>query len=197
MSSTKENFNKAVFEMFGVGNQPAETESVQQKSVTPAAEATAAPIAQPAAAVPQAAPAAIPVTYLAPGTSMEGTLSAKGDVEVAGSFKGDISAEGRVILHSSIHGNITAAQLDIKGCHLVGDVHTSGMVFVDNSSSIEGNVYASELVCSGTIKGNLTVSANTSLQNGSHVEGSITTGTIIIERGAVVSGELRMGDGKK
>lgn len=197
--STKDNFNKAVFDMFGVGSDPSASEKSapvqpepEQSAEAAAPEAPVVQVKQPAA---ESKPS-VPVTYLAPGTVMEGHLSSKGDVEVAGDFKGDISAEGSVILHSNISGNITAIRLDIKSCHLVGDVHISGPVHVDANSSIEGDVYGDELICSGKLKGNLIITGNTSLLNGAVVEGSISTGTIIIERGAMASGELHMGTGK-
>lgn len=200
MSSTKENFNKAVFDMFGVGKDPdaaekttpAQTESKQNVAETSVAESPAVQATHPAAP----ANTVVPVTYLAPGTVMEGKLSAKGDVEVSGNFKGDITAQGKVILHSSLNGNITAAELVMKSCRLTGNVKTSGLVQVDGNSAIEGDIHADELICSGKIKGNLTISGNTSLLDGAVVEGAIITGTIVIECGATASGELHMG-GKK
>jgi len=189
--SKKENFNKAMYDMFGVGSDPDAAAPVEE---APAVE-EAAPAAQPVApAEPARVPAAsAAITYLAPGTKMEGTLTAKGDVEVAGEFKGNIQADGSVVLHTGIVGNITAASLTLISCTLTGNAYVSGPCTVDAASSVEGDIQAEDLICSGNIKGDLTISANTTLKNTAAVSGSISTGTIVMERGAVVSGELRMG----
>ena len=85
--SKKDNLNQAMYEMFGVGKAP-ETEAPK---AAPAEAPKAAPAAKPVEA-PKAAPVAesIPVTYLAPGTVLEGKLTARGDVEIAGELKGDV-----------------------------------------------------------------------------------------------------------
>lgn len=202
-----DNFNKAFFEIFGVGpaaSKEPEKASPEKASAgsapqpapsqpAPAAE-TPTPSRRPATAPEPPAP---PRTCLAPGTTIEGQLSAKGDVEVCGEFKGDIASEGGVILRANITGSITAVRLDIMGCCLNGDARISGPVTMDAISSVEGNIHAEEVVCSGRVKGDLHVAGNTTLQDGSLIEGTIDTGSIVMERGARASGELHMSAAKE
>lgn len=209
--SSKENFNKAVFDMFGVGSDPDAKGKANpqppavEKAAEPASPAQAAPAApvSPAPAAPAAPTAPVytaprAVTYLAPGTSMEGHLKAKGDIEIAGDFKGDITATGYVTLRSSIAGNITAEKLTMISCSLTGDVHSSGMVTIDAASTITGNIFAEEVLCSGQVAGDLCVGGNATFQKGSRVDGNISTGTMTMERGAYISGSLVMnGESKK
>lgn len=202
--ATKENFNKAVFDMFGVGSDPSSanpktapaqepaTAAAPTDSAAPAVEApapTAAEIVRPAPYVPASRPA---ITYLAPGTSMEGKLKAQGDVEVAGDFKGDLSASGNVVIHASINSNITAARLELVACCLTGDAHVSGPVLIDAESTIEGNLFAEDLICAGKVKGDLQITGNTTFRQSAHAEGNITTGTMSMDCGAVISGSLCM-----
>jgi len=200
--SAKENFGKAMFDMFGVGKDAEEgQEQAAQAAVeTPKAE-TAPQTAAPAAPAAPAKPAPPPVTYLAPGVSVEGKLDAKGDVEIAGSFKGDITATGKVTVHSSIQGNVTAASLSIQDCSLTGDVRVSDLVTINKGSVIKGNVYAGEVLCSGKIVGDLEVKGHSAFDECAVVEGNITTETMTMSRGAKVSGALTMGavsgNGKK
>jgi cytoskeletal protein CcmA (bactofilin family) len=189
--ATKENFNKAVFDMFGIGNNPDE-----DPQTAPAPETHASPA--PAYTVPVSAPAAPvrtpdrSVTYIASGSYMEGTLKVKGDVEVAGDFKGEMSASGSVVVHSNITSNINASRLDLISCSLTGDIHVSGTVSVDEKSVVIGNVFASELVCAGKVRGDLKVEGNVTFRQSARVEGNISTGTMTMERGAVISGSLTM-----
>ena len=200
---SKGNFNKAMFDMFGVGG---DSEEEQNPAVAAAAAMepdsyvhTEEPVPEPAPVVrpaPVQAPvqAAAPivhsplpeaprsaVTYLAPGTYMEGTLKAKGDVEIAGTFKGDIIASGNVTVRSGITGNITAANLEVVSCVMTGDARIVGSVLIDEKSAVEGNVYAKELVCAGKVKGDIHTAANASFQQNARVEGNISTGTMVMD----------------
>lgn len=193
--SAKENFNKAMFDMFGVGNDP-EGKEIPLETIAaevPAAEKiTVVGKAEPF--VPKPAP--IPVTYLAPGVVMEGRMEAKGDVEIAGQFKGDIKTTGKVTIHSSICGNIIASSLCILDCALTGDIRVDGKVEVNEKSVVTGNIFAKEIACSGAVKGDLEISGHATFNSSAKVEGNITTSTMTMDRGAVISGSLIMKQGK-
>ena len=62
--SKKENFNKAMYDMFGVGNDPEAVPAEEAPAEAPAAEAEA-PAAEEAPAEEAAAPAETPAEYLA------------------------------------------------------------------------------------------------------------------------------------
>jgi Integral membrane protein CcmA involved in cell shape determination len=132
-------------------------------------------------------------TYLAPGTFMVGKLKAPGDVEIAGDFKGSVTAGGNVIIHSNINGDVTAARTELVDCKLTGDIRSSSSVAISEKSAVEGNVYGTELVCSGKIKGDIQMNGNSVFQGSAVVEGNITTGTMSVERGAAITGSLAMG----
>lgn len=179
------NMKQAMHEMFGVG-KGAEVE-------TAAPESTAA--VKPATVVAQVTPKKAPepvASLLAEGTSFEGTLSAKGDVEIAGEFKGTLTTEGSVRLRSSIQSSITAKSVELVGCVLTGDITASGTVAVSENSKVIGNVTARELLCAGEIEGDLKVSNNVRLDAKSRVSGGIVTGAISVEKGAAISGNVQI-----
>ena len=203
----KSNMKQAMFEMFGVGSgapeaaasdAPAETPAGAQRIAAPEQEKKApekklpekkAPAAEERPAEKPARPAA---SYLAPGTVFEGSLRAAGDVEIAGEFKGDIVTEGTAMLHSNIQSNVTAGSLNLERCSLVGNVTASGTVTVSEGSRISGNVTAKELLCAGEIIGDLNISGNTSLEAKAQINGSVTTGTMAVVKGAVIKGSVEM-----
>ncbi len=216
----KENFNLAMYEMFGIGkgSSPETTEESEKiveddaaffedlPDLTPAKQPD--PIIRnapdmPVPPVPPIAPAASkPVsevsrsdsrtTFLAVGTSMEGTLRCDSDVEICGDFKGDLIANGRIVIHANTTSNVQANDLALVSCNLTGDATVSNCVTVDENSTIIGNVTAQELVCSGVVRGNITVSGNLTLNANAKVFGDIKTGSLVIERGARVSGKVEM-----
>ncbi len=194
--SKKDNFNKAVFDMFGVGavQVVTETEAQQDEAVVEqglSAEVQRTEVASPAA--PQAAPySLVPATFLAPGTSLEGKLKSKGDVEIAGSFSGEIEADGNVTLRADATCNIVSTSLNVVSCQLNGDCNVSGSITVSESSAVSGNVFGDDLFCSGTITGDICVKNSLSLESTARVYGNITAGTIAMARGAVIKGTVSM-----
>lgn len=212
--SKKENFNQAVFDMFGVGKGREKDDDIQRDAIS--SDAPVEPVVEPVlemvpqqsafeiakpvaqAAVPTVGPTVAPfsvvaATYIAPGTVVEGNIRCKGDVEVAGELHGDIESEGDVTIRSNIKGNISAANLRVIDCRIKGDSKVSGRMNIDVTSVVEGNVDASELVCSGIIRGDSRVLNNITLDASAKVFGNITTDTMSMERGASISGELVMG----
>ena len=188
--SSKENFNQAMFEMFGIGKDPNEkkveaaapkTESKKEAKAEPKKEA--APAAAPAKVVYQK-------TVLGEGTYFEGTLTSKGDVEIAGVFKGDIVAEGDVVLHSKIEGNIKAKNLNVISNTVVGNVTVDGKVTIAVGSEIKGNITAQSIVCSGKVLGDMVISGDASFDELSYVEGNISTKYVTINHGAYIDGKL-------
>ena len=132
-------------------------------------------------------------TYFAEGTSMEGTLRCDSDVEICGDFKGEIASDGRVTLHSNTASSIAAAELVLIDCSLVGDSMVSGDVTINDNSTVTGNIRSTNLTCSGIIKGNLNISGNITLTENAQIIGDIKTGTLMMSRGAKVSGKIDMG----
>lgn len=180
-----DNMKQAMHEMFGVGKGP-ETPHREERPVP----ASAAPAEQKAVRKPAEPKPA--VSLLAPGTCFEGTLSAKGDVEIAGEFKGSISTAGVVRLKSDIQSGIAAGSVELTGCVLTGDITASGCVTVDERSRVAGNISAKELLCAGEVAGDLKVTDSVRLDAKARVNGSIVTGAISVERGAVISGNVQI-----
>ena len=212
--SKKENLSQAMFEMFGVGKEPAAEKTAPKAAPAPKApeleadlleeirKEVAAEVQAEVKAAPVSAPAPapveenIPVTYLAPGVTLEGKLTAKGDVEIAGQFKGEIVTEGKVIVRSLVQSNISAGSLNVMSGGIVGDVHIKESILLSSGTCLKGNVFAGDLVCSGAIKGDVEVKGNLALDINASVEGNITTGTMTMAQGAVISGAVTMGTKK-
>lgn len=197
--SAKDNFNEAMFSMFGVGKDPAargepQAAAAPVQAPAPAQPAPAAkPEPKPAAPAPARSGEPRRPFYIAAGSAVEGKLTAKGDVEIAGQFKGELTAEGKVTICADVDSTVTAASLHLLGCRLTGDVHTTGTVVINETATILGNVFAGELICSGTIQGNLEIKGNVALDAKSNVAGDITAQTMSMSQGAVISGRLKLG----
>lgn len=185
----KSNMKRALYEMFGFGESPevranyaaedgmdltvnAKPQEVVQKPIQPVAAG------QPAA------------SFLAPGTTFEGSLVARGDIEIAGSFKGTLTTDGEVCLRSDIQSDIKAKNVRLFDSNLTGDITASGTVIISENSRVTGNITANELHCAGEVNGNLQAADSVYLEAKSRVNGDITTGAIAVDRGALINGRV-------
>ena len=199
-SQSKDNFNQAMFDMFGIGKYEGNVGDAEESGVEESPVAAPAKHAAPAARREAAYGGASHEsahrargTYFAEGTSIEGTLRCDSDVELCGDFKGDLIATGKVTIHASTTSNVSASDLVLVDCTLTGDATVTGSVTIDSNSSINGNVKASNVVCSGIVRGNLRVSENITLTENAQVYGDLSTDTLAISRGAKISGKIEMG----
>ena len=196
--SKKENFGQAMYEMFGVGKEPVAPEKAAPQPAAPIASTPieepihTAPVTPKTFVEPSSSKPRYEATYFAPGTSLEGTLRAKGDVEIAGDFKGEIISEGCVTIHAHTTSNVTADTLCMVDCTLTGDATVVHGVDINENSSVIGNLNAGEICCSGKIKGDMTVNGLLTLTRTADVNGNIKAVSIAMERGARISGVVEM-----
>lgn len=214
MSKRKDNFNQAMYEMFGIGKDTGASSDANEMEDEAAEFAGIDPLdyAEPAAKPAESAPVVkAPVekapeykppevqkpkvthsTYLAEGTSIEGTLHCDSDVEICGDFKGELVASGKVTLHSNTTSNIQANDLALINCNLTGDVVVTKCITIDEGSNITGNISAGDVVCAGVVHGNLDVTDNLTLSSKAKVFGDIKAGSLVVERGGRVTGKMEM-----
>lgn len=189
MNSNIANMKQAVFEMFGVGSG-IEIEVTAKEERLPS---DAQPVVE---AAPAAAMTVVPtiraatMSYFAAGTVFEGTLRCDGDVEIAGEVSGEVKATGAVSMYAPMNGNISAGSLTLTGCTLTGDVAVASTLTVSENASIQGNVSAKDIHCSGVIEGDLDLTGNIMLERTAKVRGNISAGSFTVEKGAVIHGSL-------
>lgn len=186
--SVKDNFNQAFYEMFGVGKKPIEGEASPEEKLLDTGES--APEEGDCAV--QTPVQHIAKTYFAPGVSIEGTVTATGDIEIAGELKGNLVTDGIATVRSNIKGNVTAAGLFVDNCEFEGEISVSGEVQVSENSHVIGNIHADGVSCAGTIDGDLFVNNHVTLTSKAQIQGNISAKTMAMAYGARVCGNLEM-----
>lgn len=185
------NMKQAVYEVFGISLGTEEHPTQEQDFSVVAQQNLETSVPAEIGVAPVAAPYTLrPVSYLAEGTVFEGTLHSEGDVEIAARFYGDIIAKGSVTLHSTAEGNVTAGTLLLENCCFVGNTDVAGHMHLSHDSSVTGNVAARSLHCAGTIRGDLNISCEAELEASARVYGSTSAGSLSMEQGAVLCGEI-------
>lgn len=91
-------------------------------------------------------------------------------------FTGNIESEGSIKVLGKVEG----------------DVKASGDVYIEQTSSVTGNIYGSNVYISGYIKGNVLAKGILHLMTQAKLYGDIEVNSIVTDEGAIFQGNCRM-----
>lgn len=86
---------------------------------------------------------------------------------------------------------ISAASLRIEGS-VKGQITAEGDVIVAPGSEVAADIRASNVTIGGRYTGNVTAAGTLELQNGAHVEGNVSCQSLVVNQGAIFSGQSIM-----
>ena len=92
------------------------------------------------------------------------------------SFTGNIESEGSVKVLGRVEG----------------DIRASGDVYIEPTSTVNGNIYGSNVYISGTINGNVLSKGLLNLTSQAKLIGDIEVNSIVTDEGAIFQGTCRM-----
>lgn len=103
------------------------------------------------------------------------------------------SAINTIVSGTHIEGTINAkSDLRIDG-HVEGTINTSGRLIIGPTGKVQGDAQCQNAVVEGTFRGNLTVTEILDVRDSANVVGEIKTGKLLVQNGAVFSGNCDMG----
>lgn len=87
------------------------------------------------------------VNMISEGTTLNGTLTTKNDLRVAGTLDGEANAKGKIIVSSTgnVDGNIEAVDADIAG-KVDGEVRVTNKLVLRKSAVVEGDIYTKTIL---------------------------------------------------
>jgi cytoskeletal protein CcmA (bactofilin family) len=88
---------------------------------------------------------------------------------------------------------VSAGSLRIDG-QVKGKITADGDVMLSSQSHVEADIQANNATVAGRFKGNLVVKAKAEVARGGHVDGNITSMSLVVLEGAVFTGQSIMGD---
>lgn len=74
-----------------------------------------------------------------------------------------------------------------------GEISSENTLIVGESGEIEASIRSRNVVVSGSVVGNVTASAKVVLHKTARIEGDVETGCLVVEEGAVLNGQIKMG----
>jgi cytoskeletal protein CcmA (bactofilin family) len=132
------------------------------------------------------------VTVIQKGTIIDGNLRVEGNVEVHGEVNGNVTCNTHVTVFGTVKGNIVADSGHLNDGFVIGNVSIKQDLFVGTQTEILGDVQAKSFVVNGKVKGSCSVSDTISINNSGVILGDIVTGELVVEKGAVIQGNIKI-----
>jgi cytoskeletal protein CcmA (bactofilin family) len=132
------------------------------------------------------------LTVIQKGTIIDGNLRVEGNVEVHGEVNGNVTCNTHITVFGVVKGNIVADSGHLNDGFVTGNVNIKQDLFVGAQTEILGDVAAKSFVVNGKIKGNCAVSETISITKTGVVLGDIVTGELLVEKGAVIQGNIKI-----
>ncbi len=97
-------------------------------------------------------------------------------------------------------GTVYDGKLDFQGSVRIdgtftGEITSEGTLIVGKEAKVQGNVHVGQVIVSGNVQGTVTATQKTVLHRAASLSGTLHTGTLVIEEGAMLQGEVSMGEG--
>lgn len=212
MGEIRNNFKKAMSDMFGVGaeqdtpNQQSAPVEVNTPNPTPTEPTTAPtkpdpelpkiepqkPQVTPSFSLPEVE--SVEETYISKDTVICGDIQSGSDLRIKGKVAGNITCDNNVMLSGKLEGNLAGKSALIDGGQIVGNVEMRGDLRIQHDARIKGDLQCSNLDLDSVVDGNLRTQHKTVFHANATVIGNITTQTFVVEEGAMIEGYISMKD---
>lgn len=128
------------------------------------------------------------VTVITKGTTINGSISSDGSLEINGTITGDIECLGKLSITGKIVGNSTAAEVYVNCERLEGSINSEGSVKVALGTVVIGDIIATSGVIAGAVKGEIDVNGPIVIDSTAIIKGNIKAKSVQINNGAVIEG---------
>ena len=78
-----------------------------------------------------------------------------------------------------------------------GDVSVSGRLVLGREAVVNGNITAESILLGGKVQGNVTVRDRADLLSTARLQGDLTAGILVVDKGAFFCGQCRMEERKE
>lgn len=128
------------------------------------------------------------VTVISKGTTINGSISTDGSLDIMGTITGDIECLGKLSITGKVKGNSTASEVYVNTERLEGGINSEGSVKVGLGTVIIGDVIATSGVIAGAVKGEIDINGPIVIDSTAIIKGNIKAKSVQINNGAVIEG---------
>jgi cytoskeletal protein CcmA (bactofilin family) len=120
-----------------------------------------------------------------------GSKSVEGDYPAPPSSSGGLSAF--IDQGSEFEGKLAFKDTVRIDGRLRGEISSENTLIVGETGEIEASIHSNTVELSGSVTGNITATAKVVLHKTARVLGNIQTACLVVEDGAVIDGQIKMG----
>lgn len=128
------------------------------------------------------------VTVITKGTTINGSISSDGSLEVNGTITGDVECLGKLSITGRIVGNSSAAEVYVNTERLDGSITSEGSVKIGLGTVVVGDIVATSGVIAGAVKGEIDINGPIVIDSTAIIKGNIKAKSVQINNGAVIEG---------
>jgi cytoskeletal protein CcmA (bactofilin family) len=128
------------------------------------------------------------ITVISKGTTITGSISSDGSLDIMGTITGDIECLGKLSISGKITGNSSAAEVYVNTERLEGCITSEGCVKVGLGTVIIGDIIATSGVIAGAVKGEIDINGPIVVDSTAIIKGNIKAKSVQINNGAVIEG---------
>ncbi len=128
------------------------------------------------------------ITVITKGTTINGSISSDGSLEVNGIITGDVECLGKLTITGKVSGNTSASEVYVNTDRLEGSITSEGSVKVSLGTVVIGDIVATSGVIAGAIKGEIDINGPIVIDSTAIIKGNIKAKSVQINNGAVIEG---------
>lgn len=128
------------------------------------------------------------VTVISKGTTINGSISSDGSLDIMGSVIGDIECLGKLSITGKVNGNSSAAEVYVNTERMEGCISSEGSVKIGLGTVVIGDILATSGVIAGAVKGEIDVNGPIVIDSTAIIKGNIKAKSVQINNGAVIEG---------
>lgn len=128
------------------------------------------------------------VTVISKGTTIDGSISSDGSLDIMGNITGDVECLGKLSITGKIIGNSTAAEVYVNSDRLEGGINSEGSVKIGLGTVVIGDIVATSGVIAGAVKGEIDINGPIVIDSTAIIKGNIKAKSVQINNGAVIEG---------
>ncbi len=133
-----------------------------------------------------------PVTVITEGTTINGSISAEGAMEINGTVNGNVDSKGVLYVQGVVKGDVKADKLYVNTPRIEGNLTSVTDIKVSQDTVVIGDVKGSLAYVAGAVKGNIDVNGVVEVASTAIVKGDIIAKSIQVNNGAVVDGHFSL-----
>ena len=141
-------------------------------------------------------PAPKETSVITADTVITGNIKTGSNLSIQGRVEGDVDCDSHLYVAGSVLGNIRAGSVKLEGSSVEGSISSDNSIVILPHGQVTGNIAAADVENHGKVMGDISASGTVQMKGTSTLIGNLTAGSLNVESGAVLRGQIEVTNGK-